>query len=310
MMSTVVRRSVFASFGFVVLMVVIAAADYLGAVPRTELWWAKREPAAKQDQAKVGLKNYRVTIDAKPIVLPNGVHLENLSAVSYDAERDILWTVSNSTPHLFALNKQGEVLRTVRLEGVMDPESVEHMQGNQFAMVDEELQTLWVFELPDDAKVLDVSQSHSLRLGPLTHNNKMFEGLAYDKTNHRLFIGREKDPVSIIEVTGFPPRTDAPFLHVGLNRDDNREQQLFLQDLSALHYDDQTGHLLGLSDEMQMLVEWSEAGDAVDGLSLTAGKHGFATSVPQAEGLAMGPDREIYIISEPNLFYRLDPVAH
>lgn len=303
------RRSVWLSCGFVLGIIGLAAADHLGVVPRAYLWQAKQIPAAKHDQAKVGLKNYQVTIDAKPVVLPNGVHLENLSAVSYDAERDMLWTVSNSTPQLFALNKQGEVLRTVRLEGVMDPESVEHMQGNQFAMVDEELQTLWVFELPDDAKVFDVSQSHSLRLGPLTHNNKMFEGLAYDKANHRLFIGREKDPVTIIEVTGFPPRADAPFLQIGLNRDDNREQQLFVQDLSALHYDEQTGHLLGLSDEMQMLVEWSEAGDAVDGLPLTAGEHGFTKSVPQAEGLAMGPDREIYIISEPNLFYRLDPVA-
>ena len=308
-MSTVVRRSLFASLGFIALMVVIAAADYVGVVPRTGLWWATQEPVAKLDQAKIGLKGYRVTIDAKAVVLSNGIHLENLSALSYDAERDLLWTVSNSTPHLFALNKQGDVQRIVRLDGVLDPESVEHMQGNQFAMVDEELQTLWVFEVPEDAKVLDLDNAHSLRLGPLTHNNKMFEGLAYDKANHRLFIGREKDPVSIIEVSGFPPHADAPFLAINLHRDDNREQQLFVQDLSALHYDAQTGHLLGLSDEMQMLVEWSEDGDMVDGISLKSDSRGFAAPVPQAEGLTMGPDREIYIISEPNLFYRLDPVA-
>lgn len=308
-MYAVVRRSIFASFGFVVLMLVLLAAEYFGAVPRVFLWQAKQEPSAKLDQAKVGLKRYQVTIDAKPVTLSNGIHLENLSALTYDADRDLLWTVSNSTPHLFALNKQGDVQRIVRLDGVMDPESVEHLQGNEFAVVDEELQTLWVFELPEDAKVFDVSNAHSLQLGPRTHNNKMFEGLAYDKANHRFFIGREKNPVDIIEVAGFPPRNTTPFYHLQLNRDDNREQQLFVQDLSALHYDDKTGHLLGLSDEMQMLVEWSEAGDAVDALSLKAGNRGFAKSVPQAEGLTMGPDREIYIISEPNLFYRLDPVA-
>jgi uncharacterized protein YjiK len=28
--------------------------------------------------------------------------------------------------------------------------------------------------------------------------------------------------------------------------------------------------------------------------------------VPQAEGIAMGPDGSLYLISEPNLFYRFE----
>jgi len=30
-------------------------------------------------------------------------------------------------------------------------------------------------------------------------------------------------------------------------------------------------------------------------------------TVPQAEGIAIGPDREVYIMSEPNLFYVFRP---
>ncbi|MFP5340066.1 MAG: SdiA-regulated domain-containing protein, partial [Gammaproteobacteria bacterium] len=31
--------------------------------------------------------------------------------------------------------------------------------------------------------------------------------------------------------------------------------------------------------------------------------HGLERDVPQAEGMAMGPDGTLYLVSEPNLFY-------
>jgi uncharacterized protein YjiK len=34
--------------------------------------------------------------------------------------------------------------------------------------------------------------------------------------------------------------------------------------------------------------------------------HGLSRRVPQAEGLAVGPDGAIYVLSEPNLFYRFE----
>ncbi|MDC6668450.1 SdiA-regulated domain-containing protein [Leclercia adecarboxylata] len=36
---------------------------------------------------------------------------------------------------------------------------------------------------------------------------------------------------------------------------------------------------------------------------MSAGKHGLERNVPQAEGIAMGPDGTLYLVSEPNLFY-------
>jgi len=51
------------------------------------------------------------------------------------------------------------------------------------------------------------------------------------------------------------------------------------------------------------VVELDIHGKAISTLSLEAGDHGLEADVPQAEGIAMGPDGTIYLVSEPNLFY-------
>ena len=51
------------------------------------------------------------------------------------------------------------------------------------------------------------------------------------------------------------------------------------------------------------MVELDADGQPLSGLSLSAGRHGLERDVPQAEGMAMGPDGTLYLVSEPNLFY-------
>src|SRR5690606_35178138 len=66
-------------------------------------------------------------------------------------------------------------------------------------------------------------------------------------------------------------------------------------------------HLLLLSDESRMVVEYDQQGVPVSMLGLRRGSHGLARSIPQAEGLAIDSQRRVYIASEPNLFYRFVP---
>ena len=86
---------------------------------------------------------------------------------------------------------------------------------------------------------------------------------------------------------------------------------LFLRDISSLTYDARTGHALVLSDESRLLLEVDEQGEPVSFISLSGGMNGLTRGIAQAEGVTMDAAGNIYIVSEPNLFYvlRKEPVA-
>ncbi|TMV66853.1 hypothetical protein FGX54_22770, partial [Salmonella enterica subsp. enterica serovar Anatum] len=57
-----------------------------------------------------------------------------------------------------------------------------------------------------------------------------------------------------------------------------------------------------LSDESKMILEVSSEWRVRDRLFLTAEWSGLRDDIPQPEGIAM--DNDLYIVSEPNLFYK------
>ena len=95
----------------------------------------------------------------------------------------------------------------------------------------------------------------------------------------------------------------APSLYVVAD-DPMRDDALPLKDLSSLHFDAASGHLMALSDESRQIVELDRQGRPVSRLILRGGRHGLQASVPQAEGMAMDDQGRLYVVSEPNLFYR------
>lgn len=51
------------------------------------------------------------------------------------------------------------------------------------------------------------------------------------------------------------------------------------------------------------MIELNAEGKPISTLSLLRGQHGLTRSVPQAEGVASDDAGNLYLISEPNLFY-------
>jgi len=289
-------RLIFVFFVFVCLLVLGAAGHEFRLFERgwfnLKTWW---QPA----EQSIGLDRYQVLLEARPI---EGLD-DDISALTYDPERKSLFTVTNARSELIELSLDGRILRRVPLTGFGDPEAVEYVGPNSYVITDERQQRLIRVRLDDDTPFLDADDAEQLSLGIGLNGNKGFEGLAYDSAGKRLFVAKERDPMMIYEVHGFPhDNPDKPYA-VHVVQDRKRDRRLFVRDLSSLQFDERSGHLLALSDESRLVLELDVKGRPLSTLSLRKGSQGLKQTVPQAEGIAMDDAGTIYLVSEPNLFY-------
>ncbi|HBX55571.1 SdiA-regulated domain-containing protein [Pseudomonas sp. UBA2684] len=255
--------------------------------------------AAQWQANSIWLADYQVVLEAQPIA---GLD-DDVSALTYDPDRNSLFTVTNQNSELIELSLDGRILRRVKLVGFGDPEAVEYISRNLYVITDERRQRLIKVRLDDDTREVDAANAQQLSLGIGLSGNKGFEGLAYDSVGQRLFVAKERDPLRIYEIHGFPHRNPQQPFAVHVVDDRERDAGLFVRDLSSLQFDERTGHLLALSDESRLVLELNVEGQPISSLSLLGGQQGLKASVPQAEGVAMDNDGGLYLISEPNLFY-------
>jgi uncharacterized protein YjiK len=259
-------------------------------------WWQPAEQG-------IGLDRYRVVVEAQPV---EGLD-DDLSALTYDPDRETLFSVTNARSELIELSLDGRILRRVPLTGFGDPEAVEYVGPNSYVITDERQQRLIRVRLDDDTLFLDAADAEQLSLGIGLNGNKGFEGLAYDSAGQRLFVAKERDPMLIYEVRGFPNQNPEQPYAVHVVQDRKRDSRLFVRDLSSLQFDERSGHLLALSDESRLVLELDVEGKPLSTLSLRKGYQGLKATVPQAEGIAMDETGTIYLVSEPNLFYVFEP---
>ena len=255
-------------------------------------WW---QPA----EQSIGLDRYRVVVEARPI---EGLD-EDISALTFDPDRNSLFTVTNKRPELIELSLEGRILRRVPLTGFGDPEAVEYVGRDSYVITDEREQRLIRVRLTEGTPFLDAKDAEQLTLGIGLNGNKGFEGLAYDQQGKRLFVAKERDPMLIYEVHGFPHDNPEQPYAVHVVQDRQRDSKLFVRDLSSLQFDERSGHLLALSDESKLVLELDVKGRPLASLALRKGFQGLSQSVPQAEGIAMDDAGTLYLVSEPNLFY-------
>ncbi|POP99449.1 DNA-binding protein [Pseudomonas syringae pv. syringae] len=247
----------------------------------------------------IGLDQYRVVTQAQVI---DGLQ-DDVSGLSYDPDRKSLFTVTNQNPELVELSLDGRVLRRIPLVGFGDAEAVEYISPGTYVISDERRLRLIQIHVDDNTKSLDAAQAEQLTLGITASGNKGYEGLAYDSVGKRLFVARERDPVQIIEVRGFPRTNSEAPGNLQVISNSKRDGRLSVRDLSSLQFDETSGHLLALSDESKRILELDTSGHPIGSGSLAKGAMGLSKDVPQAEGMAMDAEGTLYLVSEPNLFY-------
>lgn len=251
----------------------------------------------------IGLAGYRVQVEAQPIA---GV-ASDVSGLTFDPDRRSLFAITNQRPEIIELSLQGKVLRRLPVSGLEDPEAIEYVAPGLYVVTDERSHTLVELRIGEATTAIDARSARRLSIGMERNGNKGFEGLAYDRAGDRLFVGKEKKPLRIYEVSGFPSLGGIGERQLHIANDAKRDAALPIRDLSSLHFHAPSGHLLLLSDESRLVVELDAQGRPLERLVLRKGQHGLVNSVPQAEGLTMDDAGRLYVVSEPNLFYVFAP---
>lgn len=266
--------------------------------PFLHRFWLELPLPNSGNQAGVLSRDYHVDIEG--LKLPD---LKNLSGITFNPDRNTLFAVTNRSPEVLELSLDGGLLRRIPTRGLQDPEAIEYLGDERYLVADERIQTLFEVRITDSTSVVDVDQSARLSIGVELSGNKGFEGLAYDEERRRIFVAKEKRPRRIYEVSGFPVNA-GEVLNIQILQDARSDRRLPLRDISSLHFDAETGHLLVLSDESRRIIELDRQKQVIRSFPLTSGWHGLAKSIPQPEGITMDNEGNIYVVSEPDLFYR------
>lgn len=260
------------------------------------LWVLERFESPAERQESVWLPDYRAVIDAK--VLP-GMEDDEASDLAYNPQSKTLFSVMGKNPFLVELTLQGEVLRKIPLVGWSNPEGVAVLENGLIGIVDERDHMLTMVKLEADTRELNVANFPKYDLGPSKDQNKAFEGIAWDPRKQQLLLGEERPPAL------FTWKSDGSQVLKG-EKQKLESDELDLRNLSAVSIDPRTGHTLLLSADSHMLLELAENGEQVSFMTLLGGFNGLKKTIPRAEGVAMDENGVLYMVSEPNLFYRFE----
>lgn len=300
-----IRRKPLIALVTLLAVVLGAVAAWHYRLPGIALYWYAMHTQDKRWQSEgVWLPHYRVAIEGRPI---EGIE-QNASGLTWSDHTGTLFAVINKHPRaIVELDTDGRVLRTMELAGARDPEGITHVRDNIFAIADEGEQAIYRIEINPDTERVDATDAPRLTLTLGGRSNRGYEGISWDSAGQRLFVSQEKHPQRVLIVSGLPDVLSG----TGFDLQIQEWQPAYagssrLMDLSSLSLHEPTGNLLLLSDESALIVEYDPAGNPVSMLPMWRGLHGLTRRVPQAEGVAIGPDGTLYIISEPNLFYRFE----
>ncbi|MEG2914571.1 MAG: SdiA-regulated domain-containing protein [Pseudomonas sp.] len=294
------HRSRFAMRWYSWLLLAIAAAYGLAFAmhwdDRGLLWVLERFESKAEQKESIWLPDYRVVIDAKS--LP-GMEKDEASDLAYNPQTKTLFSVMGKNPFLVELSLQGEVLRKMPLVGWSNPEGLSAMENGLMAIVDERQHMLSIVKVDADTRELNIANFPKYDLGPSKDQNKAFEAITWDPRNQQLLLGEERPPAL------FTWQSDGGQTLKG-DKQKLSSDELDIRNLSALATDPRTGHLLVLSADSHLLLELDEKGEQVSFMTLLGGFNGLKNTIPRAEGVTMDEAGTLYMVSEPNLFYRFE----
>lgn len=226
----------------------------------------------------------------------------NASGLTYNHDSDTLFAVVNGPELLIELNKDGTEQRLIELKGFDDTEGVVYLGNQRYAIVEEDRRTIAVVTIGERTRWLYREDATLFSLPLTSYNNKGFEGISYDVVTDTLTVVNEKRPRAIYQISGLIQQqrnisVSSPW--------DLEQSNLGSRDFSGVHYSASSNSLLLLSDESNKISEVSQDGLLLSEYSFNDGLLDFSDKVPQAEGITLDNEGTLYVLSEPNLLYRI-----
>src|SRR5690606_8161458 len=248
------------------------------------------------------LPEYEVRVDALPVETV----ANNLSGLTFDERRNHLWAVVNNPEELVALDRDGTFLARYPLRGFSDVEGITYIGDGLLVLAEERSQSLVIVPVPEAPGALQRKDYASITLAIGDGDNNGFEGVGYDRRGDRLFVVKEHSPRKLYEIQGLKASLNGQMNLKVIDREGWSEDKGRASGRASVHFDERTGHLVLLSEEAKMLMELDGNGNLVSFRSLWRGFAGLERSVPQAEGMTFDARGDLYLVSEPNLFYAFE----
>ena len=227
----------------------------------------------------------------------------NLSWLSYWDERGELLAVLNKPPTILTLDLEGHITAQYPLDGISDTEGIAYLGNGQIALSNEKHGRIVLTQLPDQPSAVDLSHAPTLALGPTDTNNSGLEGIEYDRIQDLLYIVKEHSPKALYRISGLcatKPQCSFDNIHIE-DLSHWLDSVNFVHDFSSVVIEPTRGHVILLSEQNQSLLELDDTGEPRSYRPLNLFPEDL--NIPQAEGITLDSTGNLYLVSEPNLFY-------
>ncbi len=281
--------------GSVVIIIMMLLSHISDTDDKIWYWWLDWHHSESDKRTAIWLPDYEAVIQGQQIP---GIAI-NASGITFNPDTNTFWVIANSPQLVIEMDAQLLPLRKIALTNFTDTEAIAYAGNGNFVIADERDQTIAIAKIDASTQVIDRQTLPRITLDKGSQENKGIEGIAVNFTSKIIYIVKEKNPLKIMAVSGLLDKTMSIEVEEPIDIDN-----LYLSDLSGLHFDEQSGHLLVLSHESKLLAEIDLLGNKVSYMDLESGFSGLLNDIPQAEGITLDAKGKLYIISEPNLLYQ------
>ncbi len=254
----------------------------------------------KEKLKTVGLSDYTASIQGLRVSCIE----RNLSGITFNHDTNSLFVITNGPEEITELSCDGIGIRKIPLKGFQDTEGIVYIGKQIFGVIEERRAVISLIHIDKATSFIEKrSVKKQLCFDVGYKKNKGFEGIAYNPAEDALYVVTEKSPMVLYRIDGLTENSGKSSAISIKKQEKIKISDLHMEDLSGLHFDTVSNNLIFLSDRSRLIAEVTLQGKVMGFKELEKGFSGLQADVKQPEGITIDKNRNIYVVSEPNLFY-------